>query len=468
MGHRCGRMKVPGATVSRGAHNYKFTVNNLKHQQIPTRTYTQWCSTSSGVSCGLFTGVSVSRSYVTNRNADEEHVQMLEKFANFKQTSVSLQQLAQFNVDADEAKSYEFLRTELPIRYAHMLKEIDNLPDVLLKSKQVQDVRRLYFFSFKDVVSVPPIHTLQSDINAQKVAFKEFVLVMKTCMQRHAPVVPKIAEGVMMLKKRGAGKDNFEKMVKPVQYFLDRIYMSRIGMMILTGMHVENFGTKHLTQPENFSGIDIKCNVAHVIKDAADNAKFLCEQYYSESPDVNVVTASPDFRFPYIPSHLYHIMFELFKNSMRAVVETHKDSGSLPAIKVVLTHGQEDLTIKISDEGGGISRSDIGSIFTYLYTTADTPMDEDDMTSADMNNAPLAGFGYGLPISRLYARYMGGELKIVSMEGYGTDAFVYLLKSADEAEEVLPEYTRREMKQYTITGSMSDWLLPPEKLNNKK
>ncbi|KNC83350.1 hypothetical protein SARC_04402 [Sphaeroforma arctica JP610] len=292
-------------------------------------------------------------------------------------------------------------------------------------------------------------------------------MVMKTCLQRHAPVVPKIAEGVMMLKKRGSGHESFDRMLKPVQYFLDRIYMSRVGMMILSGAHVRNFDSSHASTNENYSSIDVKCNIVNVIKEAADNAKFLCEQYYETSPDVNIITGSPDFQFPYIPSHLYHIMFELLKNSMRAVVEQHQ-GGPLPAIKVILTHGTEDLTIKLSDEGGGISRSDIGQIFTYLYTTAEAPMEEEDLTSQDMKNAPLAGFGYGLPISRLYARYMGGELKIVSMEGYGTDAFVYLLASADKAEEVLPEFTRREMKQYTITGSMSDWLLPPEKLVDKK
>ena len=40
--------------------------------------------------------------------------------------------------------------------------------------------------------------------------------------------------------------------------------------------------------------------------------------------------------------------------------------------------------------------------------------------------AVLAGYGYGLPISRLYARYFGGDLQIISMEGYGTDAYLHL------------------------------------------
>lgn len=45
------------------------------------------------------------------------------------------------------------------------------------------------------------------------------------------------------------------------------------------------------------------------------------------------------------------------------------------------------------------------------------------MSSVD---SPLAGLGYGLPISRNYARVFGGDLIVMSMEGYGTDSFIYL------------------------------------------
>ncbi|CAN0314005.1 unnamed protein product, partial [Ectocarpus fasciculatus] len=34
---------------------------------------------------------------------------------------------------------------------------------------------------------------------------------------------------------------------------------------------------------------------------------------------------------------------------------------------------------------------------------------------------PLAGFGMGLPLSRVYARYFGGDVLLKSMEGFGMD-----------------------------------------------
>ena len=50
----------------------------------------------------------------------------------------------------------------------------------------------------------------------------------------------------------------------------------------------------------------------------------------------------------YVPSHLYHILFELFKNSMRAVVEHHGSAARhYPSIQVLIIRGKEDVTIKV-------------------------------------------------------------------------------------------------------------------------
>jgi signal transduction histidine kinase len=97
-----------------------------------------------------------------------------------------------------------------------------------------------------------------------------------------------------------------------------------------------------------------------------------------------------------------HICFELLKNSLRAVVERYgvDNEDAFPPIKVVVVEGSEDITIKISDEGGGIPRSAIPLIWTYLYTTMSDEGLDATLESSDFK-APMAGFGYGLPLSRL-------------------------------------------------------------------
>ena len=95
------------------------------------------------------------------------------------------------------------------------------------------------------------------------------------------------------------------------------------------------------------------------------------------------------------------------------------------------------LVSQVSDEGGGIARSGLPKIWTYLYSTALSPLDDmEDSGDAD-GPAVLAGYGYGLPLSRLYARYFGGDLQIISMEGYGTDAYLHLNRLGN-VQEPLP------------------------------
>ena len=119
--------------------------------------------------------------------------------------------------------------------------------------------------------------------------------------------------------------------------------------------------------------IDLECDPARVAAQAAENAQYLCMQTYAESPPykIQTVTKNPTntIKFPYIPANLYHVMFELLKNAMRAVIEQNHDKAA--PVKIIIVEGEEDLTIKISDEGGGIPRSGMPQIFTYMYTTGE-------------------------------------------------------------------------------------------------
>ncbi len=86
------------------------------------------------------------------------------------------------------------------------------------------------------------------------------------------------------------------------------------------------------------------------------------------------------------------------------MVEQHGvDCENYPPVKVIVAEGTEDITIKISDEGGGIARSALPLIWTFMYTTAAPESVDQDFQGTDFK-APMAGFGYGLPIARLYAQ----------------------------------------------------------------
>lgn len=221
-----------------------------------------------------------------------------------------------------------------------------------------------------------------------------------------------------------------------IHQFLDGFYLSRIGIRMLIGQHI---ALKEPQKPNHIGLIDTKCSPGHVCQDAIDDARTICMREKGGAPEV-IVYGDPTFTFPYVPSHLHHMVFELVKNSLRAVYDRYDDADDEPPpIRLVVAEGEEDITIKVSDEGGGIARSGLPKIWTYLYTTAKSPLDDMDKSDTEGSDGPsvLAGYGYGLPISRLYARYFGGDLAIISMEGYGTDAYLHLNRLGN-VQEPLP------------------------------
>jgi len=246
---------------------------------------------------------------------------------------------------------------------------------------------------------------------------------------RHDPTVTTVAQGVLEWK-RLMGAQNIDL---DIQAWLDRFYMSRIGIRFLIGQHVAL--NTHQSHDDYVGIICTQANVHDIVQESIENARFVCEEHYAmfKGPPVQLICPR-DLTFAYVPGHLSHIVFELLKNSLRAVVERHgvENEDHFPPIKVVVIEGKEDITIKISDEGGGIPRSAIPLIWTYMYTTMNNLQVDQDYAS-DFK-APMAGFGYGLPLSRLYARYFGGDLKLISMDGFGTDVYIHLNRLSSSRE----------------------------------
>jgi pyruvate dehydrogenase kinase 2/3/4 len=266
---------------------------------------------------------------------------------------------------------------------------------------------RRYYVSADDGQEWPP------ELSAYNTKFAE---TLERIKRRHDSVVTTVAQGILEWKR----KKQRMQIDHNIQAFLDRFYMSRIGIRMLIGQHIALTDQRQRSDPNYVGIICTKTNVRELAQEAIENARFVCEDHYGlfDAPKVQLI-CNPDISFMYVPGHLSHMLFETLKNSLRAVVERHgQDKDEFPVTKVIVAEGKEDITIKVSDEGGGIPRSAIPLVWTYMYTTVDqTPSLDPDFNKSDFK-APMAGFGYGLPISRLYARYFGGDLKLISMEGY--------------------------------------------------
>ena len=211
-------------------------------------------------------------------------------------------------------------------------------------------------------------------------------------------------------------------LTKSVQYCLDRLYISRISLNMLTNQHLMLHGYKNPV-PGQVGVIHPTADVEAIVRHAYSDARFLCERCYLNAPGLelkshNLTEPKRPVSVKHVPSHIYYMAFEVsypdkernftvilcifsflqvIKNAMQATVN-HNDLDNLPSIQVLVCQSDNDITIKISDEGGGVDRVTCEKIWKYLYTTTPRP-------SVTSESAALSGLGYGLPLSRLYARY---------------------------------------------------------------
>ena len=228
--------------------------------------------------------------------------------------------------------------------------------------------------------------------------------------KRHSDVAHDISLAVQCSKDISYVNDT------SIDSILNKFYMSRIGIRTLIGSYLS-------TIKDVPSVIEKDCKPYDVISGAVEDCKDICMLNYASVPNLTI-SGNEDYIFTYIPSHLYYIVTELVKNAMRGIM----DNGGDGDIKLMMSEGEDDLILKISDTGRGFPRSDLQKVFRYYYTTAHI---------GNMNSSPMAGFGHGLPLARLYARYLGGDLHLIPYHGFGTDAIVYINKFGDSKERLL-------------------------------
>ncbi|KAL1685705.1 branched-chain alpha-ketoacid dehydrogenase kinase [Schizophyllum commune] len=381
----------------------------------------------------------------------------LEAYASKETKRLTLRQLVFFGRSMNTERlltSANYVRTELPVRIAHRIRDLQALPYVVVTQEGIARVFRKY----------PPINTLEEN--------NEFCRFLAGLLNDHATVIPLLSLG-LSLSSPYMSPDALDA-------FMKRMLVSRISRRVLAEHHIaltNNFNGHRLYARDPhvgviFTGLNVARSVEHCAK--------LLRRRPSERgwPEVHL-SGHMDTKFAYIREHLEYVVFELLKNSMRATVETHPDTNHFPPIHATIVAGEHDVGIRISDQGGGLltphtrvsspadlfsfshvrngvrlessrigALRELGSSPQGVWATTreqrgetgedveDEGVDAADDPERRGGIAPHPRIGIGLPMSKIFATYFGGSLDMVSLDGWGTDAYLRLPKLGTNLEGI--------------------------------
>ena len=355
-------------------------------------------------------------------------------------------------------ESAEFTRRELPIRLARRVGGFRSLPFIVGSNPYIQSIARLYSQSFETLALFPEIVDLEDH--------DRFTNLVEKLVDDHSQNIPTLARGFLECKRYMDSKD--------VSAFLDAAIHSRIAIRLIAEQHLalsgifhdarrasEN-GSKWQPDPERASVIgvvDTKLNAARMVRMCGQFVHGLCEGTLGAAPEL-ILEGDVESTYIGVPVHLEYVMTELLKNSYRATTERWRERVNarkrsnkvvtdslqpMPPVKVSISRSKNYLSMRIRDQGGGISPKNLPYIFSYAFTTVGEPEEEKpeetdlgpysmqaiggaggdglgELGAAGLTSGlgTLAGLGYGLPMARIYATYFGGgsALDIVSLYGY--------------------------------------------------
>lgn len=351
-----------------------------------------------------------------------------------------------------------FCHRHLPVVLAHFISGLDNLPLGLNAMKSIRLVRQTLLSSFTKLVTcVIPVSQEQTEV---------FRTILEEIEESHADrdLLQTTAVGVLELKEhlgrhrrallnlkysdpRWSNINISENEVLPYRAFsaiqapLDFCNRCMIEYNFFSRMLINS---KDQTSSKKKVGmVDLEINLERIVRRAVDDAKQICTDHYGDCPDVvfEVSTDSEELKFAHMSTTVRYIVLELMKNAFRATVEAHMAKNDLgivtcadmPPVRVLINLRQntEHACICISDEGNGLSDTALEMAMAYSYTSVSNPAlqvgdSETGKLKAPATPSPLAGYGYGLPMSRIYAEAFGGDLVLQSMEGFGTRAYYYI------------------------------------------
>eukprot|EP00927_Polykrikos_kofoidii_P067538 TRINITY_DN63005_c0_g1_i1.p1 TRINITY_DN63005_c0_g1~~TRINITY_DN63005_c0_g1_i1.p1 ORF type:complete len:397 (-),score=45.22 TRINITY_DN63005_c0_g1_i1:86-1276(-) len=332
----------------------------------------------------------------------------------------------------------QWLKHQLPIRFARRIEDMLQLPYVVVRNPNMKSILDTYTDTFEALTSFPDLQTDEHEA--------AFVKLIQEHLFKHNPGTRILAEGYREVRR-----------IYPdlcLDKFLHELFTTRIATRILMDNYVEMRRTK-----PGFVGVVCQgMRPWAIVQDLSAELIPLTQFIYGIAPTVEF-RGNLDCVLDYIPRHVKYMVREILKNAFRSTVERHlarQSSKDIPPVIVELQQGDHHVIIKISDQGGAMPKQMQQEAWRYGWTTVrDSKSDREASMYAEESctwdrskviggnigqrkNSELAGFGFGLPLTRLHAQYFGGDVFMQALPGHGTDMYLILthLKEGTPSTEI--------------------------------
>mmetsp|Transcript_32345 Transcript_32345/g.75070 ORF Transcript_32345/g.75070 Transcript_32345/m.75070 type:complete len:404 (-) Transcript_32345:78-1289(-) len=377
-------------------------------------------------------------------------------FAEKPMEKKSLNDLLQMATLSPEERARQLHET-LKVGLAKCAIRLLTMPFGFSNAPSIKKVGAAYVQNFRQVVEYES-RAGEAGITGSK----DYVDVTREIFNQHRGTMLDVAKGVFEFYEdlHGTFGEGLEladvredlHLIREIESSLDEFFTDRLTLRLLIS-HVQNLNTpkKEGDSPADMVGVvNVNTQPITILHRAYSAARYMCVRDFNMAPDLKVNgVACEDYimqesahkqHFAYVHTHLFYIFLELIKNAARASIERgqmeHADAGKpegglvVPSIQVIVTEEQlmwdQERSVKLADKGTGMNRSVLSKAFCYFYSSVRArPTVAEEVSDFD-RRVPLAGFGFGLPISRVMARYFSGDIDLNSIPGNGTDVYIYL------------------------------------------
>ncbi|KAI7871558.1 branched-chain alpha-ketoacid dehydrogenase kinase [Spinellus fusiger] len=366
----------------------------------------------------------------------EEHFyrnRVLETYVQQKATPVTIRQLISYQRHKNIKNvltSANYVRTELPIRLAHRIRAFQHLPFIVGTNPYLQAVYSMYWDAFERLRKISPITTLQEN--------KAFCEIIHGTLEDHRVVIPRLAIGVSECMDHLP----FERL----DMFMNSLLRSRISRRVLAEQHLvlSEYTPADKSSLHN-TFIFSHCSAQDTVHQCNQLAQDYIRSLYHKgkdwrAPEIVVLGETEDIQFSYVAEQIQYIVYQLLSNALRHTVLSHNtntNTKDYPPVQVTLCSNATDVFFRISDRGGGMPGEVYRSLWSYgIRRQIFKNFRHAPYHSASVSDQTTMPLGIGLPMSKVYAEYWGGEISVVTMEGWGTDSYVRIPKLGTQNENI--------------------------------